>query len=539
MKPASVTVDPEQQRRSSRPTGREHQPERRHLRRARGGRRFVLHPAQPGAAALSEVMRNNPELTPAIAPLWAQNLDIPHADKLAQVLAAMAPRAVQAILNPDTAKQPKPRAADAAERAAEAGLQEAINHAHDAQAEADEAQDKLRDKEKAEEVAMYNAETARLKVTGANAEQIQAIVQQMLNDMLSNRAPTLPGDPDGGYPDPRRSSREQPPPGPQIPDPAASSNPRTRRVRVFLCLSNLKEPELGPRSHRIANRRKRRGRRASKTRCCRRHRTTGRAAGGPGSLQARRRERRAERARQEGKDPEQREIDRLRRRVDNLTRQKYDAAAQLPKRQAQPAATDTQGSDDEPVTLSRAEIDRMVAERAEKLAPAVTEQRAVIEHRQGVVKLAKEWGQEEFDAKASELDDVFGGLKDAQGRPKPATDAIFEADDPKAVIEYLTDPDNADEAERIARLPALRRRARNRPLEPSWKPKKEGQAAPQQCRQAARSGQGRRCALGHAGPEQHQGVHRLGQRPGSRPLATTRSHRTKRPRGAFFMPAHF
>ena len=39
--------------------------------------------------------------------------------------------------------------------------------------------------------------------------------------------------------------------------------------------------------------------------------------------------------------------------------------------------------------------------------------------------------------------------------PKPATDAIFEADDPKAVIEFLTDPDNADEAERIARLSPL------------------------------------------------------------------------------------
>jgi hypothetical protein len=155
------------------------------------------------------------------------------------------------------------------------------------------------------------------------------------------------------------------------------------------------------------------------------------------------------------KTPEQREIDRLRRRVDNLTRRRYELEAAIPQRGAQQAEKDTQGSDDEPVTLSRAEIDRMVAERAERLAPAITEQRAVIEHRQGVVKaLAKEWGQEEFDAKASELDDVFGGLADRSGKPKPATDAIFDADDPKAVIEYLTDPDNADEADRIARLPA-------------------------------------------------------------------------------------
>jgi hypothetical protein len=154
------------------------------------------------------------------------------------------------------------------------------------------------------------------------------------------------------------------------------------------------------------------------------------------------------------KTPEQREIDRLRRRVDNLTRQKYELRASVP--QAQQERT-PQAGDDEPLTLSRAELQKMVAEQAKQLAPSINEQRAVIEHRQGIVKaLAKEWGQEEFDAKASELDEVFNGLADAQGRPKPATDAIFEADNPKAVIEYLTDPDNADEAERIARLPAVR-----------------------------------------------------------------------------------
>jgi hypothetical protein len=56
--------------------------------------------------ALSEVMTRNPGLTPAIAPLWAQNLDFPHADKLAQVLLAMAPEPVQAILDPDAKGKP-------------------------------------------------------------------------------------------------------------------------------------------------------------------------------------------------------------------------------------------------------------------------------------------------------------------------------------------------------------------------------------------------------------------------------------------------
>jgi hypothetical protein len=159
------------------------------------------------------------------------------------------------------------------------------------------------------------------------------------------------------------------------------------------------------------------------------------------------------------KDPKDREIERLRRRVDNITRRRYELEAQLGQRPAQPAGQQQtpQASNDEPVTLTRAELDRMIAERAQGLAPALTEQRAEAEKRQAVVtKLAKEWGQEEFDAKASELDEVFGGLKDARGEPKAATQALFEADDPKAVIEYLTDPDNAEEAERIAGMSAVR-----------------------------------------------------------------------------------
>jgi hypothetical protein len=199
--------------------------------------------------ALSEVMRNNPALTPAIAPLWAQNLDIPHADKLAQVLAAMAPPAVQAILNPDTASQPKPEVLMQQNEQLKKGLQEAISHAHDAQAEADEAQEQLRDKKQENDIAQYNAETARLKVTGANEAQIQAIVQQLLTrDAVQPGAVVA-----------RRSRwrlsrrlgatarRRATAAAPRSRCPAATH--RTRRVRVFLCLKhprslNLEETEV-------------------------------------------------------------------------------------------------------------------------------------------------------------------------------------------------------------------------------------------------------------------------------------------------------
>lgn len=161
------------------------------------------------------------------------------------------------------------------------------------------------------------------------------------------------------------------------------------------------------------------------------------------------------------KTPEQREIERLRRAIDKRTRQLYEARAMSGQNSPiqQGAEGDTNASrtqaTDEPVTLSRAELQKLIRKEAEQLAPAIKQQQTEIEHRQKVVQtLAKEWGQEKFDAYASDLDDAFGGLADASGKPKPATDAIFESEMPSALIEYLADPDNADEAESIGRMSA-------------------------------------------------------------------------------------
>jgi hypothetical protein len=158
------------------------------------------------------------------------------------------------------------------------------------------------------------------------------------------------------------------------------------------------------------------------------------------------------------KTPEQREVERLRRKIDRLVRQREELRARVPEpqelRQQNIDGINRQPQDDsEPLSLSRAELQRLVNEEAKKLAPTIKQQQAEIEHRKGVIQtLAKTWGQEKFDTLAADLDDTFGGLADANGRPKPATDAIFEADDPAAVIEFLTDPDNAETAESIARM---------------------------------------------------------------------------------------
>jgi len=144
---------------------------------------------QESNAALTEMIRANPEMMPVIGPLWAQTLDFPNADKLAQVLTAMAPPQVQAVLNPSADKQPTTADLQAQIAKLQQALQEATQIAHEAQQDADEANDKLRAEEEANEIAMYEAETNRLKVTGANVQQIEAIVSQLINQMLTSPGP--------------------------------------------------------------------------------------------------------------------------------------------------------------------------------------------------------------------------------------------------------------------------------------------------------------------------------------------------------------
>lgn len=162
-------------------------------------------------AAFGDIMRGNPELAPTVAPFWAQTLDFPGSDKFAQALAAMAPAPVKAILQPEGQDE----AADPAKMAQQMhemqqaldqtkqALQEAIQHAHAAQEDADQAISAQADakrlaevRERELDIEAYNAETNRLKVTGANVEQTQAVVRDLIEAMLNHPDP-LPGDSDG------------------------------------------------------------------------------------------------------------------------------------------------------------------------------------------------------------------------------------------------------------------------------------------------------------------------------------------------------
>ncbi len=150
----------------------------------------------------------------------------------------------------------------------------------------------------------------------------------------------------------------------------------------------------------------------------------------------------------------EREQKKMQRGIDRRTRQLSDARAQLDLTRSNNNVAYQQSSDDsEPLSLTRAQIQEMVTAEAHKLAPTLREQAVETERRQSVVQsLATTWGQERFDEVSSDLDEVFGGLTDASGKPKPAIEAVFESDSPAQVIEWLTDPDNIDEAERIAKL---------------------------------------------------------------------------------------
>ena len=164
------------------------------------------------------------------------------------------------------------------------------------------------------------------------------------------------------------------------------------------------------------------------------------------------------------KTPEERERQRMQRGIDRRTRQLAEERAlrtqlqqQLEALTKRPNSSDNQASDSdsEPLTLTRKELEERVKAEAARLAPTLKDQSSEVERRKGVVQsLETAWGKERFDELASDLDDALGGVTDSSGRPKPAMEAVFEADDPKGVIEYLADPDNADEAERISRMSA-------------------------------------------------------------------------------------
>lgn len=145
---------------------------------------------QQAQEAYTEMMRANPALTPAIAPLWAQTLDVPHADKLAQVLTAIAPDPVKAILQPN--EQENTAALKAERDQLKQALQEALQHAQEAQAELQSKHDEAAAKGDEMAIKEYEAVTKRLQVMGTTLtpEEVQQLTLQTVAQAMRQPDPS-------------------------------------------------------------------------------------------------------------------------------------------------------------------------------------------------------------------------------------------------------------------------------------------------------------------------------------------------------------
>lgn len=123
---------------------------------------------QQAQSAYTEMIRANPELMSVIGSLWAATMDVPHADKLQQVLLAASRPEVQAILKPGGQKATSEQLQAQVTQLQQA-LQEAVQVAQEAQAEceqikADQGAQQAEIELKAREVGVkeFDAKTKRL-----------------------------------------------------------------------------------------------------------------------------------------------------------------------------------------------------------------------------------------------------------------------------------------------------------------------------------------------------------------------------------------
>ena len=150
------------------------------------------------------------------------------------------------------------------------------------------------------------------------------------------------------------------------------------------------------------------------------------------------------------KHPLEKELAKERRRIARLVEQREQAraeAAHLRHQQPQRLQSGENGDTltaDERVSLTQAELNKLIREQAERLAPEVSSKR----EQEG-----------ELRAKALTLQKDLGGdfqtVTEDLAAILPSGDlqlAVLSADAPAELARYLTDPDNADEAERIGRM---------------------------------------------------------------------------------------
>lgn len=154
------------------------------------------------------------------------------------------------------------------------------------------------------------------------------------------------------------------------------------------------------------------------------------------------------------KTPEQKAIERLERKLGRVIGQREEARAERQQLREQIASLQKspidgtngqQDTDSDTLTLSKAQLRQVIEAEAKKLAPTIKgEAETAARQREVVSGLVKAWGQETFTERTNELAEVLEPSKQM---------LVLDTDDPAALIQYLTDVDNADEAEAIGKLP--------------------------------------------------------------------------------------
>lgn len=158
------------------------------------------------------------------------------------------------------------------------------------------------------------------------------------------------------------------------------------------------------------------------------------------------------------------EMESERRAKDRRTRQRDEARAEARQWKLQAEAMSRQlqeltgnkierdnhgdSSNSELLTLSPDQLERLVESRLAS--------RTAIEQRRGVLaSVSSELGQQRFDEVSARLEDAFDGFTTPDGQVKPAMEVLFRTKLQPAILEYLSDPMNADEAEAFARMDAV------------------------------------------------------------------------------------
>ena len=151
----------------------------------------------------------------------------------------------------------------------------------------------------------------------------------------------------------------------------------------------------------------------------------------------------------------QRRYERAEKKIQKLYAQREEARTKARLFESQPLTQreddDTNApaaADSDTLSVSRADLQKLIQAEAKRLAPVLSQQEALTETRsRSALALRQELGDERFLQLTEDLADIFP-QHDAQF-------AVLEVESPRAVLEYLTDPEHEAEARGIARLPSV------------------------------------------------------------------------------------